>query len=117
MIYFIEAIGANAVKVGYSLHDPWKRVLDFQIGCPLELRLIRVAEGDEAHEAALHKRWETHRIRGEWFTLSAIEHEMSSIEPTTLDATLRRCSSCAALISDNYFCSSTTIRFAESGAC
>ena len=96
MIYFIEAVGADAVKVGYSLLDPWKRLLDFQVGCPLELRLLRVAAGDEAHEAALHKRWEAHWIRGEWFRLSAIEHEMSSIEPATLDPTLRRCSSCGA---------------------
>lgn len=94
MIYFIEAIGADAVKIGYSQIDPWKRLLNFQVGCPHELRLLRVADGDKVHEAALHKRWEAHWIRGEWHVLSAIQHELETIQPIELDTVLRRCLAC-----------------------
>lgn len=66
MIYFIWDSGTNAIKIGVS-NFPVARLGELQIGNPNVLFLLRVAEGDEATESALHKRFADDLIMGEWF--------------------------------------------------
>lgn len=69
MIYFIEAVGANAVKIGFTEQKPEDRLAALQTGCPHPLRLMGVMDGDVAEERRLHARFKRLRTTGEWFKL------------------------------------------------
>jgi hypothetical protein len=47
--------------------DPKARLKELQVGCPDELRLLGVVEGEEDTEESIHALLAEHRIRGEWF--------------------------------------------------
>jgi hypothetical protein len=66
-VYFIQA-NADLIKIGRA-SSPHDRLESFQIGCPLELRLLgSYAPGDAVQaEAELHRRFAKARHRGEWF--------------------------------------------------
>ncbi|MDH2393922.1 GIY-YIG nuclease family protein [Streptomyces sp. HNM0663] len=65
-VYAIAAIGTSMVKIGAS-SNPAGRVTAFQIGCPLELRLLGNWWGGSLVENYLHHAFATKRVRGEWF--------------------------------------------------
>jgi Meiotically Up-regulated Gene 113 (MUG113) protein len=97
MIYFIEAVGADAVKVGYTAADSRgqggkvgveARLAGLRTGCPFPLRVLKLVEGGPPTEKKLHRMWAAHRLEGEWFRLSAIAKDLASItadidEPST----------------------------------
>lgn len=68
MIYFIEAIGADRVKIGYTDGDPESRMKSLQTGCPHRLRLLAAVDGDMDAERALHQAFDHLCTVGEWFT-------------------------------------------------
>lgn len=79
MIYFITARDIGRVKIGYSA-DPAARLLNLQTASPVELQLERICDGDRDDEDALHDTFSAHRVRGEWFILSAeIEAHMAAL--------------------------------------
>lgn len=65
MIYFIEAVGLDRVKIGRALNDEALvgRFEAVQCGCPVE-------------EQALHERFAASRVRGEWYVLSTVDLPM-----------------------------------------
>lgn len=74
-VYFIEAIGPGFIKIGRAAF-PDRRLSEFQIGCPLELRLLASTGAVEfegarpwarGSETAIHERFATAKHRGEWF--------------------------------------------------
>ena len=67
MIYFIQMGADGPVKIGHST-APARRLSSLQTGCPVQLRLLSVTDGDEAAERATHERFAGLRIRGEWFS-------------------------------------------------
>tara|TARA_R110000751_G_scaffold157283_2_gene262766 strand:+ start:3837 stop:4556 length:720 start_codon:yes stop_codon:yes gene_type:complete len=69
MIYFIEAVGLDRVKIGYS-KTPIKRMAELQTGCPVELKMIRFCQGEMCEEKQLHKQLSHFREIGEWFRLT-----------------------------------------------
>lgn len=74
MLYVIEAIGTTLYKIGYSAAAPERRLNDLQTGCPYDLRLIFVCEGERAEESAMHnymerKNWRVRDETGEWFDI------------------------------------------------
>ena len=69
MIYFVEAIGTDRVKIGYTV-DLKVRLNTLQTGCPHELKLIHSEEGNKRKERELHKRFFNDRTIGEWFEIS-----------------------------------------------
>jgi hypothetical protein len=77
VIYFIEAVGLDLVKIGFSRHHPLDRDMAF---CPVEYRLIYAIEGSRCDEQDLHRRFRRQRhrrfghytARGEWFRLSPL---------------------------------------------
>jgi len=67
-IYLIRASGSDFYKIGVS-GNPKKRLERLQIGCPHGLELIAelLVDSPELKEYELHKRWNRHLVRGEWF--------------------------------------------------
>lgn len=63
-VYFIA--GSGAVKIGYS-SKPNQRLQALQKSTPNSLTLLKAVPGTVADEKALHRRFATYQIRGEWF--------------------------------------------------
>ena len=80
IVYFLTAEGLDAVKIG-STDDLRSRQKQLQIGCPVALALLSAVVGGRDVELALHERFKSHRIRGEWFRLSAIRDEILALPP------------------------------------
>ncbi|MGH7140454.1 MAG: GIY-YIG nuclease family protein [Pirellulales bacterium] len=68
-VYFIEAVGADRVKIGVS-SDVGKRFKQLAASFPGPLRLLGTAAGGRAREASLHRRLADFHIGGEWFHLT-----------------------------------------------
>jgi hypothetical protein len=66
MIYFIHNVERRAIKIGYAA-NPIQRMRALQTGLPDTLELMGSIEGDMCRERDLHRRFESFRIRGEWF--------------------------------------------------
>lgn len=68
-VYFIEAVGSDRVKIGWTAATPQKRMAEIQTSSPFELRLVASAKGSLAIEAGLHARFEESRVMrcAEWF--------------------------------------------------
>lgn len=70
-VYLIRAGESGPVKIGKA-DEPKTRVIDLQCAHYEKLHLLRVWEGGEAEEKALHLRFADLRIRGEWFGFSRL---------------------------------------------
>jgi hypothetical protein len=68
-VYFIEAVGAERVKIGVS-GDVDKRFGQLAASFPGPLRLLGKAPGGRAREGSLHRRLANFQIGGEWFHLT-----------------------------------------------
>lgn len=67
MIYFIRASDdTGLIKIGHSV-NPLRRLGEIQLMCPIQLKIIKVIEGDWAKEQSLHHRFRQTRCHGEWF--------------------------------------------------
>lgn len=66
MIYVIT--DGDYQKIGYS-KNPVKRVADLQRANARYLSFIAIYRGELVDEAKMHKKYEKHRVRGEWFAL------------------------------------------------
>jgi transcriptional regulator with XRE-family HTH domain len=77
-VYFIETIGADAVKIGQAI-DPRSRLVELQSSNHLPLRLIKTVDGSYDVERALHERFAASRIRGEWYRLSEISDQVADL--------------------------------------
>ena len=66
-VYFVQNRGNGHVKIGYSA-DVRKRVASLRVSSSDPLSLIRVIDGGRKTEAWLHKRFDSHKIQGEWFS-------------------------------------------------
>jgi hypothetical protein len=96
MIYFVEAVGLDRVKIGTVKDDRAlaARLEAFATASPVKVRLLGVTEGGRDEERALHDRFAVHRVRGEWFALAPIA---SSIGRMATPWTAATCSSCGAV--------------------
>lgn len=68
-VYLIRQGITGPVKIGVAT-DAVKRLRQLQTNQPITLRLVRLLEGGRAEEAALHQRFATRRMSGEWFSYS-----------------------------------------------
>lgn len=75
-VYFMEAEGLGAVKIGVADSAP-KRLGDLQVGLPVPLTLRGVWHADDAVklEGHFHKHFAAYHIRGEWFRLDGALEE------------------------------------------
>jgi hypothetical protein len=65
-IYFIEAVGMDLIKIGYTI-DPVKRFMTMLTVSPAPLSLLGSIWGGPRREAEIHGKLEAHRLHGEWF--------------------------------------------------
>ena len=66
MIYVIEAVGLDRVKIGKSV-NPLFRMLSLQSGCPVPLRIVKEFDWHDSIEKIIHSCFGKYRIGGEWF--------------------------------------------------
>ena len=66
MIYFITQQNHKFVKIGYT-RDIDTRLSSLQVGNPYKLDVYAVIKGDSFQEWWFQKKFQAHRIRGEWF--------------------------------------------------
>lgn len=89
MIYFVQSAGTQMVKIGMVESDDYRAVLervkDLQVGSGQELILLKAIKGGREEEAALHLRWYSRRVHGEWFKMT--EEDISEIRLAGLTAT------------------------------
>lgn len=73
LVYFIEAVGADRVKIGFTSGDPARRAQKLQTACPFPLRVLASYPGSTVDEAALHERFAAARAvpATEWFHLTS----------------------------------------------
>jgi len=64
-VYFISAAG-GPIKIGYT-NDIQERLTRLQVSNHKEIRLLLKMPGTRETEAAIHRLFDAHRIRGEWF--------------------------------------------------
>lgn len=70
LIYFIEAVGGERIKIGFTAkNDPSARAKELQIASPFELKVIASFPGTLDTERRMHKQFAHLRVRprGEWF--------------------------------------------------
>lgn len=69
IVYIIEAVGADRVKIGYTENDPELRRRQLQTASPFELRILVALPGSLKIERRLHLDHEAERIlpTAEWF--------------------------------------------------
>ena len=53
MIYIIQQVGTNFVKIGYTARDVYKRAEELQTGNPCKLSIISKFHGNEKVEKEL----------------------------------------------------------------
>lgn len=82
MIYFVEAVGLDRVKIGVS-ENVAERLKALATGCPCPVRLLRTVKGWHRDERALHTLFAAHRVNGEWFVLSAIASQIERLPEET----------------------------------
>lgn len=93
MIYFIQCGNSGPIKIGFTTDGGLrKRLRSLQIGNHELLRVLKTVCGDHAEERALHSRFASSRIRGEWFhpTDELLRHieETSQCEIATTEPAL-----------------------------
>lgn len=67
-VYFIEAVGLDRVKIGFS-KDPARRRTELQTGCPCDLFVRAVMPAQAFMEGSIHRLFDEYRLDGEWFHL------------------------------------------------
>lgn len=68
-VYFIATRDRSMVKIGFS-RSPQKRLRELAAASPVLLDLLATAPGRECDERALHERFLSLHVRGEWFNAS-----------------------------------------------
>lgn len=64
-VYFLQD-PQGSIKIGIS-HNVGKRISQLEQSLPYDLKLIGIMEGNLSLESTLHTKFESHRIKGEWF--------------------------------------------------
>jgi hypothetical protein len=72
IVYFIQDTVSLAIKIGFCLKDPEKRLAALQTGNSNFLRLLGHIPGTESHEKLLHSRFSSFRLSGEWFSVDML---------------------------------------------
>jgi hypothetical protein len=68
VVYFIQDTSSLAVKIGFCLKKPEKRLAALQTGNANVLSLVGHVLGSESQEKRLHAHLAQHHLQGEWFS-------------------------------------------------
>lgn len=66
-VYFIQSADSREVMIGFTTRDVESRVREMQTGHPSEILILAKTRGPVTLERELHKKFEKHSRRGEWF--------------------------------------------------
>lgn len=69
-VYFIEATGAEQIKIGWTGLSVFNRLKSLQTGNAFVLKVVGVTPGTSQDEKALHAKFRDEHVRGEWFRAS-----------------------------------------------
>lgn len=89
-VYLMQQGEDGPYKIGFTQHDPLRRIKQLQTGNPAPIRLVSKFSASVAVEAYLHGKFSDLRLQGEWFKpdaaiLGAFEFADSiPAEPETL---------------------------------
>ena len=70
VIYFIEIVGEDHVKIGYTSQSIGQRLSQLQVASPKPMRVLATCDGNKETEVLLHLKFQEDLIRGEWYHLS-----------------------------------------------
>lgn len=90
IVYFIQDTVTSAIKIGFCLKMPEKRLAALQTGNSNPLRLVGHAPGSETHESRLHGYFSRFRIQGEWFSSVVLADVDAILTPASLEEWLLR---------------------------
>jgi hypothetical protein len=76
MIYFIQDSSVGHIKIGFTEGTAENRMKALQTGSPVGLEILCTSEGGREEEKALHLRFQSSWVHGEWFkpTSDIIRH-------------------------------------------
>lgn len=83
LIYFIEAVGMNQIKIGRT-SDVAKRLRTLQIANATKLELVRVIKGGSFRERQLQAMFSPFLLHGEWFSAAEVKNSFYLIEEVPL---------------------------------
>lgn len=69
VIYFVEAVGLDRVKIGHT-DNLSRRLRTLRGNCPVSLKVLAVIRGSRQEETVLHRRFAAARVHCEWFQLT-----------------------------------------------
>jgi hypothetical protein len=72
-VYFIRDTKTLAIKIGFCLKNPEKRLAALQTGNCNDLRLLGSVSGSLFHEKLLHAQFSQFHVQGEWFSDKIVE--------------------------------------------
>jgi hypothetical protein len=84
-IYFMQGDDGGPIKIGRTQKNPKFRLSEVNIGYPFGvLGFCGLVRGKKATERGVHRRFNSYRLRGEWFKPSAelLTYILSLPEPT-----------------------------------
>ena len=97
-VYFIQSGSDGPIKIGTAV-DPRERLRKLQMGSPVRLRLLAIAQG-VGLEKRLHRQFRDLRGLGEWFEPGKAlldwigENALSSTRQPRMEERLYRCFAC-----------------------
>src|SRR5262249_8696361 len=80
IVYFIQDTVILAIKIGFCLKKPEKRLAALQTGNSNPLKLLGHVVGTLLHETTLHTHFAPYHLQGEWFSSNIIEHVEGSLK-------------------------------------
>jgi hypothetical protein len=69
LVYFLEAVGLDRVKIGWT-NKLKRRLGGLQTASPVRLKLLAALPGSRKDEVAFHRKYKAFRLHGEWFQLT-----------------------------------------------
>ena len=89
MIYFVEAVGADRIKIGFTDGEPEKRLAALATSSPFPMRLLCLIPGAVQSERDLHEAFADSRRNREWFAATPslrafITNVAASANPTSV---------------------------------
>lgn len=77
MIYALEAVGTEFIKIGIS-NNVGRRITEIQNGLPMDVNILAIVDWPHAEERRIHVYLDGSWQRGEWFRRSSdVEHIIS----------------------------------------
>jgi len=67
LVYFVEALGAERIKIGFTRGKVAARMDSLRNGCPFPLGVLKTVPGTTLDERRLHRKFVALREVGEWF--------------------------------------------------